>query len=126
MRAPISIHNELPIRLNRFKLDPVKSKEFNNGDFARTDYKYLFVLVIDKGEGKTFIQVATPSFRQVLYSIWSLWKAYDGKPYDRHDHPVVMQAHDLEKVALESTNKDEKERKKVVTRFQRAYAKYKR
>lgn len=103
-----SITSELPIRLKRSRLDPQRAKEFNEGYydarkkefvmFARTDYKYLYELFIDKGRGSTYIQLATPSFSQVLYSIWTLWNAYDGKPYDRHNHPVIMQAYDIEQV----------------------------
>lgn len=134
MRAPISFHNELPIRVHRYKLDPVKAKEFNHGyktpagkrvRFARSNYKYLWELDIDKGEGKTYIKLATPDFMQLLYSIKVLWNAYPGKPYDRHGHPVVMQAFDVEDVPMEATTKDDKTRKKLVQNFQKTYAKNK-
>lgn len=97
----ITIQSELPIRLTRFKLNDEKRELFNSGKFARTDYKYLYTLVIDKGKGKTYIQCASPSFKQILYSIKQLWNSYDGKPYDRHEHPVVMQAFDVNQVPVE-------------------------
>ena len=137
MKIPflLSIHNEMPIRIRRFRLDPVKAAEFNGGNyknaggirvkFARDDYKYLYELDIDKGDGKTYIKVATPSFKQILYSIRVLWNAKDGDPYSRHGHPVVMQAFDIERAPMESTMMDDARRKKVVDRFQKSYAKNK-
>jgi hypothetical protein len=111
-----SIQNELPIRLKRFRLDPIKAQEFNYGvdkkgnpKFARQNYRYLYELIIDKGAGKTFIQLATTDFKQVLYSIKNLWNAYDGKPYDRHGHPVIMTAYDVTEAPMDSTSKSEPE-----------------
>lgn len=115
----VSINSELPLRVTRFKLDPKKLDEFNDGKFARSDYKYLYRMVIDKGEGKTYIELATPSFRQLLYSIRVLWNAWEGKPYDRHDHPVVMQAFSLMPIPMESRDKE------VDKRFQKSYSKHK-
>ena len=121
-----SVHNELPIRFHCAKLPEDKAKEFNEDPrFIRDDYKYLYELVIDKGEGKLYIQLATPSFRQLLYSIRVLWNAYKDKPYDRHGHPVVMQAFDLQEIPLDLNKKPEKERKKVADKFQKSYAKNK-
>lgn len=123
----ISINNELPVRVNRFKLDPQKLKKFNSGKFARTDYSYLYRLVIDKGRGdkKTYIEVATPSFRQILYSIKVLWHAKNGDPYDRHKHPVIMVAFDISEEPMESSKKPAAEAKRVAKQFQRAYDKNK-
>lgn len=99
MKIPhvLSIENELPVRVTRSLLNPEKATKFNDGSFARTDYKYLYTLIIDKGEGRTFHQMATPSLRQLLWSIPVLWRAKDGDAYDRHDHPVVLQSFDVPK-----------------------------
>ena len=137
MKIPylFSITNEMPIRIRRYKLDIIKASEFNSGEykdingrkveFARHNYKYLFELDIDKGPGKTYVKLATPSFRQILYSIRVLWNAKEGDPYDRHNHPVVLQAFDVREMPMESTMKDEKTRKKVVKDFRKSYAKNK-
>ena len=128
MKIPylVSFHNEMPVRIRRYQLDPIKQEEFNNDpQFKRDDYKYLWELDIDKGPGRTFIKLATPDFRQLLYSIRVLWRAKDGDPYDRHGHPVVMQAFDLNEVPMESIAQDEATRKKVVKRFRKSYAKNK-
>lgn len=137
MKIPylFSITNEMPVRVRRFKLDPVKKAEFNSGhyknaegdevQFARDNYKYLWELDIDKGEGHTFIKLATTDLKQVLYSIRVLWNAKEGAPYDRHNHPVIMQAFDVEPVPMESVLLPEAERKKVVNKFRKSYAKNK-
>lgn len=128
MKIPylFSVTNEMPVRVRRYRLDPVKAEEFNSDkQFARDDYKYLYELDIDKGPNRTFIKCATPDFRQLLYSIRNLWSAYDGKPYDRHNHPVVMQAFDMKEVPMEATAKDPANRKKVVKNFRKSYAKNK-
>lgn len=99
MKIPFlfSVQSELPVRIYSFKLNEEKLKEFNSGKFARTNYKRLYTLNIDKGPGRTFHQLATPSFRQLLWSIPVLWNAKEGDPYDRHNHPVVMQSFDIPK-----------------------------
>lgn len=128
MKIPylVSINNEMPIRVKRFKLDPLKQEQFNNDDqFVRNNYKYLWELDIDKGPKKTYIKLATPDFRQLLYSIRNLWTAYDGKPYDRHGHPVVLQAYDVAEVPMEVAHKDPETAKKVVSNFRKSYAKNK-
>ena len=126
MRFPIRVSVLSPLRISRFKLDTKKAEEFNSGKFARTDYKYLYRMVIDKsdewwtnGENRYYAEIATPSFAQVLYSIRVLWGAHDGDPYERHDHPVVMQAFDLLPIPMESQDKE------ADKRFQKSYSKNK-
>jgi hypothetical protein len=123
----ISINNEMPLRISRYRLEPDKLEKFNNGDFARINYKYLFRLVIDKGKGEkaTYIELATPSFRQLLYSIRVLWRAKNGDAYDRHNHPVVMVAFDITENPLEIAKRTPSEAKRVAKRFQTAYDKNK-
>lgn len=123
MRWPVRIVFDLPVVISRFKLDPIKAAEFNNGDFARTDYKYLYRLTIDKGKGKLYVMVATPSFKQVMYSLKTLWHAYEGQPYDRHDHPVVMQCFDVTPVAEDLSEKSAEEREQAKVAFQKSYSK---
>jgi hypothetical protein len=134
MRFPISVTNEMPVRVSRFRLDPDKADQFNKGyknpagkrvKFVRNNYKYMYTLTIDKGPGKTFIQLATPDFKQLLYSIRVLWNAKAGDPYDRHGHPVVLQAYDIDEVDMSVGAKPEQQRKKVVKDFQKAYSKNK-
>lgn len=126
-----SINSELPVRLKRFRLDPVKAKEFNEGvddkgrkKFERSDYKYLYELAIDRPP--MYIQLATPDFKQVLYSIKVLWNAVEGKPYNRHGHPVVMQAYDIAKAPLDGSYKALAQRQEAQRNFQKALRKNRR
>lgn len=123
MRWPVKIVFDLPVEISRFKLDPVKAEEFNNGDFARIDYKYMFRLTIDKGKDKLYVMVATPSFRQILYSLKTLWHAYEGQPYDRHNHPVVMQCFNVTPLPGDTSEMTAEQRSKAKADFQKAYAK---
>lgn len=114
--GPISIHSELPVRIHRAKLREDKLEEFNSGKFARNDYTYLYELIIDKPP--MFIQLATPSFRQILYSIRVLWHAYQGKPYDRHNHPVIMVAMDAQDAPMDLAYRSVKEQQQKKAQFQ--------
>lgn len=122
MRWPVKIVFDLPVEIRRFKLDEDKVTEFNSGKFARTDYKHLYELRIDKGKDKLFVQVASPSFRQILYSLHVLWNAYDGQPYDRHEHPVVMQVLNVAEAPIDMAHKDPEGRKEAKAAFRKSYA----
>jgi hypothetical protein len=87
----------MPIRISWRTLHDDEIEMFNGGKFARTDYTRLYTLVIDKGDKKTFHQLMTPDFVQLLYSIKVLWNAHDGDPYNRHDHPAVLVSFDNKK-----------------------------
>lgn len=122
MRWPVKIVFDLPVAIRRFPLDEDKFKEFNGGKFARENYKYLYELRIDKGKDKLFVQLATPSFKQILYSLRVLWHAYDGQPYDRHEHPVVMQVLNVEETPMDVSNKNPEAAKEAKAAFRKSYA----
>lgn len=92
MRWWIKITTDFPVEIRRTKLPAHLIDEFNNtdGKFVRNNYKYLYELTMDR-KNHPYIKLATPSFSQLLYSIRTLWNAKDGDPYDRRDHPVIMQ-----------------------------------
>ena len=81
------------IKAYTLKGDEKLLKEFNGGKYSRKNYRWLYKVKIK--HGKMMIFVATPSLKQALYSMVTLWSAHEGDSYDSHNHPVMLQAYDV-------------------------------
>lgn len=104
MRWPVKVNLDLPVSLHWFKLEDKEYERFNvSGEFKRQNYKRLYRVTI---EGKQFwTELATPSLSQAIWSIFKLWNAKEGDPYNRHGHPVVMTSWANEPIVLNREQK---------------------
>lgn len=81
------------------KLNEELDKKFNGGEFARTNYKYLYEVKMRRGKMRVFLY--TPSLSQIWYTVKLMMfgPVYESMPYEQHGHPVQLQTFHVRHVA---------------------------
>ena len=87
------------ITIKPTKLTSELEQKFNGGDFARTDYKYLYEVKMRRGKMRVFLY--TPSIAQIWYTfkLMMFGPVYESMPYEQNGHPVQLQTFHVRHVA---------------------------